>query len=45
MAETGPVQSTIDIGHREIPYLFYEGEGPSLILLHATGFNPFPQGG
>lgn len=25
----------------EIPYLFYEGDGPPLIFLHATGFMPW----
>ncbi len=30
-----------DIGDAEISYLTYEGEGPALIFLHATGFLPW----
>ncbi|MFY9398614.1 MAG: alpha/beta hydrolase [Desulfomonilia bacterium] len=30
-----------DIGGVELPYLLYEGSGPTLILLHATGFVPW----
>jgi lipase len=30
-----------NIGDTELPYLLYEGEGPHLILLHATGFQPW----
>lgn len=30
-----------NIGDAELPYLLYEGEGPPLILLHATGFQPW----
>ncbi len=41
MAETEPVQATIAIGNSKIRYLFYEGSGPPLVLLHATGFNPW----
>ena len=29
------------IGDAEISYLFYEGDGPPLIFLHATGFMPW----
>jgi len=36
-----PLQSVADIGGSEIPYLYYEGGGPPLVLLHATGFNPW----
>lgn len=34
------VQAT-DIGKTRLQYLLYEGEGPALVLLHATGFNPW----
>src|SRR5512140_3370909 len=30
-----------NIGDAELSYLRYEGEGPSLIFLHATGFQPW----
>ncbi|MCE5261941.1 MAG: alpha/beta hydrolase [Deltaproteobacteria bacterium] len=36
-----PQTRTQKIGDAEISYLFYEGEGPPLILLHATGFMPW----
>ena len=41
--KTGPTPQicTQDIGDAELPYLLYEGEGPPLILLHATGFQPW----
>lgn len=41
--ETGPQPQICkqDIGDAELPYLLYEGEGPPLILLHATGFQPW----
>jgi lipase len=36
-----PQTCTHKIGDVEISYLFYEGDGPSLIFLHATGFMPW----
>lgn len=36
-----PQTRTQKIGDAEISYLFYEGDGPPLILLHATGFMPW----
>jgi pimeloyl-ACP methyl ester carboxylesterase len=36
-----PRTCTQPIGDAEISYLFYEGEGPALIFLHATGFLPW----
>ncbi|MGC9325342.1 MAG: alpha/beta fold hydrolase [Desulfomonilia bacterium] len=30
-----------DIGDVDLPYLLYEGDGPTMILLHATGFLPW----
>jgi lipase len=30
-----------NIGDAELSYLLYQGEGPPLILLHATGFQPW----
>lgn len=32
---------TQDIGDAEIQYLEYPGEGPTVIMLHATGFQPW----
>jgi pimeloyl-ACP methyl ester carboxylesterase len=42
-AENGhtPQTCTQKIGNAEISYLFYEGDGPPLIFLHATGFLPW----
>ena len=42
-AENGitPQTCTRKIGDAEISYLFYEGDGPPLIFLHATGFMPW----
>ena len=42
MIESGnhtPQSCTQKIGDAELPYLLYEGDGPPLIFLHATGFN------
>lgn len=36
-----PQNCTQQIGDAEISYLFYDGDGPSLIFLHATGFLPW----
>lgn len=36
-----PRISATDVGHTRIEFLSYDGEGPTLILLHATGFNPW----
>jgi len=36
-----PQTGTQAIGDAEISYLFYEGDGPPLIFLHATGFIPW----
>jgi len=36
-----PQTRTRTIGDAEISYLFYEGDGPPLVLLHATGFMPW----
>ena len=32
---------TQDIGDVDLSYLLYEGEGPTIVLLHATGFLPW----
>jgi len=37
----GPRTSVQAIDGVEIPYLFYEADGPSLLFLHATGFLPW----
>lgn len=36
-----PQVRTQNIGDADLSFLFYEGEGPPLILLHATGFLPW----
>jgi len=36
-----PVLMTQDVGNTDLPYLLYDGRGPTLILLHATGFTPW----
>jgi lipase len=36
-----PENKTVDIGDTEIQYLSYPGDGPPLVLLHATGFLPW----
>ena len=41
MTDTRPVQKTVDLGDTEIQYLVYDGRGPALLFLHATGFMPW----
>lgn len=36
-----PKVLTQDIGDTDLSYLLYEGDGPTVILLHATGFLPW----
>lgn len=36
-----PESLAVDIGEVDLPYLVYDGQGPTLILLHATGFLPW----
>lgn len=36
-----PEVLTQDIGDVDLSYLLYEGDGPALILMHATGFLPW----
>ena len=36
-----PEIRTLDIGDAEIQYLYYPGPGPTVVLLHATGFLPW----
>ena len=40
MMETPQVLS-MEIGKVTFQYLLYDGDGPDLIFLHATGFNPW----
>ena len=40
-ADRQPEIRTQNIGDADIEYLYYPGEGPPLILLHATGFLPW----
>jgi hypothetical protein len=35
-----PIAKSADIGDAVIQYLLYESGGPSLIMMHATGFLP-----
>jgi lipase len=36
-----PILMTQDVGNAHLPYLLYDGRGPTIILLHATGFTPW----
>lgn len=36
-----PVLMTQNVGDADLPYLLYDGYGPTLFLLHATGFLPW----
>ena len=36
-----PQTLAVDVGDAELPCLLYEGGGPPLLLLHATGFQPW----
>jgi len=36
-----PLIKTADIGDAEVQYLLYEGDGPVVMLMHATGFLPW----
>jgi lipase len=36
-----PTVNSIDIGEVEIPYLAYENSRPCIIMIHATGFQPW----
>jgi len=36
-----PKVLTQDIGDTDLSYLLYEGDGPTIVLLHATGFLPW----
>ncbi|NLW66226.1 MAG: alpha/beta hydrolase, partial [Bacteriovoracaceae bacterium] len=40
-SSTMPEILTQDIGDVDLSYLLYEGDGPTLILMHATGFLPW----
>jgi lipase len=39
--ERRPEIMTQNIGDADLAYLLYEGDGPPMILMHATGFNPW----
>jgi len=41
MSKMNPDEKFVDIGDTIIHYLLYEGDGPSLVMLHATGFLPW----
>jgi lipase len=44
MTDMNQIQPSVqvqNIGDTEIQYLLYPGEGPSLVLMHATGFLPW----
>jgi pimeloyl-ACP methyl ester carboxylesterase len=36
-----PVLMTQNVGDADLPYLLYDGRGPTVIFLHATGFLPW----
>jgi len=36
-----PTLLTQGIGDADLSYLFYEGDGPVIVLMHATGFSPW----
>jgi lipase len=36
-----PQVMTQDIGDADLSYLLYEGDGPTIVLMHATGFLPW----
>jgi len=36
-----PPLKSYDIGDVQFPYLYYEGEAPSILFAHATGFLPW----
>jgi len=41
MKDTEPVLKSVDIGDAALQYLLYDGDGPTLIFMHATGFLPW----
>jgi len=41
LEEAAPQILVQDIGEVELPYLMYDGNGPPIVLLHATGFLPW----
>ena len=41
MTDNKPVQKSVDIGDTTIEYLVYDGRGPAMVFLHATGFMPW----
>ncbi len=41
MIEKKPDIRSFDLGDATVEYLFYAGEGPTIIFLHATGFLPW----
>jgi pimeloyl-ACP methyl ester carboxylesterase len=41
MKTIDPVINSQDLGDTDLQYLFYDGDGPTIILLHATGFLPW----
>ncbi len=41
MTAAQPVQKNVNIGDTDIQYLEYDGSGPTILFLHATGFMPW----
>lgn len=41
MSEMKPLIRSQNIGHADLSYLLYDGNGPTIIFLHATGFLPW----
>lgn len=41
MTDIKPIQRSVVVGDTTIQYLVYEGRGPVMVFLHATGFMPW----
>ncbi len=41
MNDQNPQALTLDLGEVDLQYLLYDGPGPDLVLVHATGFMPW----
>jgi pimeloyl-ACP methyl ester carboxylesterase len=41
MPDTQPQTESLDIGDATVQYLIYANNGPTIMLLHATGFSPW----
>ena len=41
MADIQPEARVLDLGDTELPYLHYQGGEQTVVMMHATGFNPW----